>query len=613
LSGAVLSAEVNGSKTTLESQGLVINNFAFPFSDTNSTVDAYVSQNYESGRTYVGSLNPMQYPWPYYDIYGYLGETGDDATVLDHLKAGVDYALDYNRWVVFVFHNVKPDTSNIEYEISTALFEQFLQYITEKQVPTFTVNQIQNFGSVQYDLMTSANYGTVNPSSGSYAQGSIVPISATSPPNTTSIRYVFDHWTGAGRGSYTGPNGTVSIIMTDNIDQTAYWKIQYNLTVTSTQAATPTAGTHWVDAGTLVNAYVSTPVSGPTGVRYQCTGYNGTGSVSPANGETSAVSFTMNAASTIRWNWKTQYQLTTSTAYGSVAGANWYDANTFATVSVPSTTVAGTTGTQYVFTNWTGDASGTNPLTTINMTAPKTATANWKTQYYLTISTPYSSGVGAGWFDSGVSTNASIAATTVAGDTGTQYVFTNWSGGASGTNSTSEGIVMNAPKTATANWKTQYQVAFSVSPTAAGSTTPSGTTWLDAGQTAISFSANSGYSFTSWSVNTGSISIANSGSSSTTATVNGPGTIFVLTSGSGTPSPTSTPSPTAKPTAKPSPTATPTPTPNATAVPTATPTLRPSPTPADTGSNAAVLYGSVVAIALVAGILGFFAIRKWRK
>ena len=47
-------------------------------------------------------------------------------------------------------------------------------------------------------------------------------------------------------------------------------------------------------------------------------------------------------------------------------------------------------GTQYVFTGWSGDASGSSsPSNPIIMNGPKTATANWKTQYYLTVSSAY--------------------------------------------------------------------------------------------------------------------------------------------------------------------------------------------------------------------------------
>ncbi len=78
------------------------------------------------------------------------------------------------------------------------------------------------------------------------------------------------------------------------------------------------------------------------------------------------------------------------------------------------------------------------------------------------------------------------------------------------------------------NFQHQYQITFASSPSAGGSTAPSGTSvWEDAGTPgiAISATANSGYAFTGWSASTGSITFAGQSSASTTATIDGTGTI----------------------------------------------------------------------------------------
>ena len=85
-----------------------------------------------------------------------------------------------------------------------------------------------------------------------------------------------------------------------------------------------------------------------------------------------------------------------------------------------------------------------------------TETATWDHQYYLTVTSAYGAVSGGGWVDAGTSQVVSVSPTTVPGPTGTQYVFTGWSGDASGTTSPSNPIIMNGPKTATANWQTQY-------------------------------------------------------------------------------------------------------------------------------------------------------------
>ena len=155
-----------------------------------------------------------------------------------------------------------------------------------------------------------------------------------------------------------------------------------------------------------------------------------------------------------------------------------------------------------------------------------TETAAWQTQYFLTVTSAYGTTSGQGWYNTNALAYAGVNSGAVSGGTGTQYVFSSWSGAASGNNyGQSNAITMNGPLTATASWQTQYQVTFAVSPSASGTTTPSGTNvWENAGSIPISVSANSGYYFSSWSATTG-ITITTPTSSSTIATIGGTGTI----------------------------------------------------------------------------------------
>ncbi len=502
-----IEEEVLGSKTALTSHDLTINNFAYPFGGAyNDTVDSYVSQYYTSGRDYINNISPMSYPWQdytnftnFYLVYGFAGENGNDTTVLQRLKDAVDTVYDNNYWGVFVFHNVVPDSSNTDYEISTANFEAFLDYIVQQQISTLTVNQVLNLG-YNVNLHMSTNYGTVTPSSGyhTYTTGQVVSISATPPASPPpGMRYVFNGWAGTGRGSYSGSNVTVLISMTDNITETASWEIQYDLTVISTQSSTPSAGSYWYNAGSSITVYVTTPVYDGNDTRYQCLGWTGTGSV-PASGSVSSVTFTINTASTITWNWQAQYLLNITSPHGTTPTPEWYNAGTTQYASVNATTINQSDDTRYVFTQWSGDASGTSsPSNGIVMDGPKTAIANWKTQYYLTVSSPHGTPGGAGWYDANTFAQATVTPTTVPGATGTQYVFTQWSGDASGTSSPSNNINMTAPKTATANWKTQYNLTIAqsgVDSDFSGSVvTVNGTSsnrngfkeWVDAGNTYV--------------------------------------------------------------------------------------------------------------------------------
>lgn len=85
-------------------------------------------------------------------------------------------------------------------------------------------------------------------------------------------------------------------------------------------------------------------------------------------------------------------------------------------------------------------------------------------QYYLTVRTTYSSSTGQGWYNSGTVAHATVKDQEVDEGQGTRYLFTAWSGGASGTGLTSNDISMTEPKVAVANWKTQFYLAVESDP-----------------------------------------------------------------------------------------------------------------------------------------------------
>ena len=374
----------------------------------------------------------------------------------------------------------------------------------------------------QYYLTVDSDYGSTS-GEGWYNSGAMahagLDISEIDHGNGT--KHVFESWgTDASGTNYAQSN---DITMNGPKTATANWKTQYYLTVNSAYGTTGGAG--WYDSDATAYATV-TPltVPGPTDTQYLFTQWTGdaSGTTSPSD------PITMNAPKTATANWQTQYYLTVSSAYGTPSGQGWYNSGAMAHAGLDISEIDHGNGTKHVFESWGTDASGTNYLQSdaITMSGPKTATANWKTQYYLTVNSAHGTVGGAGWYDSGATAYATVTPLTVPGPTDTQYLFTQWTGDASGTTSPSDPITMNAPKTATANWKTQYRVQFAANPPAGGSTSPSAPTWYDAGATGVSISAsvNSGYGWTGWTA-PGAIVIANPSSLSTTATINGPGTI----------------------------------------------------------------------------------------
>lgn len=173
--------------------------------------------------------------------------------------------------------------------------------------------------------------------------------------------------------SVTGPTSPITI--TSPIIITGNYKTQYYLTVSSPYG-TPAPPSGWFDADTSITASVISPETGPTGTRYVCTGWTGTGSV-PASGIATAVTFTINQPSSITWNWKTQHYLTVKTSPSGITtipGEGWHDEFTSVSLMAPSVT-------HYTFQNWDVDGisqgSGVTSIT-VNMNAPHTATANYQ-------------------------------------------------------------------------------------------------------------------------------------------------------------------------------------------------------------------------------------------
>ena len=167
--------------------------------------------------------------------------------------------------------------------------------------------------------------------------------------------------------------------------------------------------------------------------------------------------------------YKTQYYLTVYSDYGTTSGEGWYDECTYAQAGLNTGEIV-VDGTRYLFVEWTGDAEGTDYAQSepIHMDGPKIAIAEWKTQYYLKVVSPYDTPGGEGWYDEGETAYATLEYGIEDLAPGQRAVFTGWSGDASGTGLTSDPITMDGPKTATALWVIQWYLDVEVEPPEAG-------------------------------------------------------------------------------------------------------------------------------------------------
>ncbi len=511
----------------------------------------------------------------YYHQYQVIGaySTSDgsipsSAPLLSGIQFGVNYQLPLTLMNQTIWSDANtPYSTSVNITASSGNEQWISGGFSANVTQTFWFYEVYTH---QYALTVNSPYGSPS-GSGWYNSGSTAyaGLNSGNISGDIGIQYLFTSW------STGGSNFTISnpIIMNSPVNASANWNPQYYLTVNSPYGLLSSSG--WYNATTEINFSITSPISGGSGIQYALSSWIGSGSGSYTGNSTNG-NCQINAPITESAIWNTQYYLALTSAYGSPTGQGWYNSGTQAIFSVTAPFSAGT-GTQYVLNAWSGSGagaysgSGTSYLVTMNNAISEAA--NWITQYYLTVNnTGFGSTSGSGWYNTGSSTQVTIPSNIVSGTAGTQYVFSGWTGDTSGSGSTSNSIIMNSPKTASATWIMQYQLTFAVTPSGSGSTTPTGSLWVDSGPLSISITPNSGYSFSQWTTKNGLISFDNSNSASTIANVNGPDDI--------TASLTLNPSPTATPTPLP----TETPTPSASPSPTSTPTATPSPTPTSTAT-----------------------------
>jgi hypothetical protein len=194
--------------------------------------------------------------------------------------------------------------------------------------------------------------------------------------------------------------------------------------------------------GTTHNVTIDQYVAGASGVRYYC----------------AQNSLIVSSPGSYSFSYQTQYQLTISTGppgIAQVGNGGWFNAGASAQTGQAPQLVPGSTGVQYVFINWVVDgAAQSGTQISVPMTGPHNATAEYKTQYLLTVKSPNGLGnpQGGGYYDAG--STAQFSVTSPEGYL-IQQVFVQWQGDYTGT-SPQGSITMNGPKTVNAVWTTSY-------------------------------------------------------------------------------------------------------------------------------------------------------------
>jgi hypothetical protein len=313
------------------------------------------------------------------------------------------------------------------------------------------------------------------------------------------------------------------------------YKAQYQVTFTvnpSGGGSTSPSGISWCDLGTI-------PISSIANPGYKFLSWTATGALTVVNSTSANTTANVNGSGTITANLGLPVSITiksnpVGSGFVKVDGALcvtpyvaiWGIGSVHSLEALSP--VSGSTGTRYVWTDWSN--GGTQLQSYVVPSANLTLTANYKTQYYLTVSSTYDSPTpGSGWFDSAGSVTQSVSSPAGLSG-GTRYQCSGWTGNGSVPSlgvGFSVTFTIRASSSLTWNWVPQYQVTFVASPSSGGSLAPVGTIWCSSGTLSISATSGVGYRFSAWSA-TGAITFANSSAASTVATINGPGNVTAV-------------------------------------------------------------------------------------
>ncbi len=269
-----------------------------------------------------------------------------------------------------------------------------------------------------------------------------------------NVRAAFSSWSDGGARTH-------NIICDMPKTLIATYTTQFYLTVSSPYGTT--SGEGWYDDGAQASAGLDTDVYvvAPNAERFVFTNWGG-----DASGADYALSdpILMDAPKTASALWMQQYYLLVNSPYGTTGGEGWYDQMTTAYAGLDiDTWVIIPNEERFTFQQWSSDATGGNFAQSdpITMDGPKLAQAEWIHEVYLSVSSPYGTPSGEGWFNAGATVFAGLDIDLVViVPNEERYIFSNWGGDATGSDYLqSDQILMDSPKTADAIWRHEYSLS----------------------------------------------------------------------------------------------------------------------------------------------------------
>lgn len=244
------------------------------------------------------------------------------------------------------------------------------------------------------------------------------------------------------------------ISVTSNTALQPVYTTQYLLAVDSSGGSATPSG--WYNR----NANITVSASNPSNLILNASRllFNGWSGDMVSN--STVISIEMVKPVSLKASWITQYYVTVISPAGSPSGGGWYTQGQIATVSVQST-VQYSNGTRQIFNGWNSTSLGRNPSGKITVNSPTTLRAAWKTQYLVTVTSPYGKPSGSGWYDIGSAASISIQPE-IDYSNATRRLFNGWSGDTITESAPNMTVRVDAPRTLNAQWSTQYQITLKV-------------------------------------------------------------------------------------------------------------------------------------------------------
>lgn len=152
---------------------------------------------------------------------------------------------------------------------------------------------------------------------------------------------------------------------------------------------------------------------------------------------------------------------------------NWFDLNSDTVVSIPYVEKLDQNSRNQL-TRWSLDGSnqiitrqenGTFSTSSLSISGPHTVNFEYVTQYYVSVLSEFGHVTGSGWYDSGSTATISVMS---AYDFPIGHTFVGWQGSSS-SNTKSISILVDSPKTLTANWQSDYSAVITIGTIIAGS------------------------------------------------------------------------------------------------------------------------------------------------